>query len=325
MPLGYLTHVADHRDAHHRRAASPATVYRDTIRLAVEAEQFGFDSFWVAQHHGGHQGGYLPSPLVLLAALAEHTSTIRLGTAVVVAPLEHPVRLAEDAAVLDELTGGRLELGLGAGAAPEASARFGVPHEERHQRCFDVFDELLSLVDSDDLVPSAGALRNRLWLASGTRSGADFAAQRGVGLLSGRKSSGPNGPHSGDREAAAHIQSYLTSAETAPRVAVSRPVLPDMDQVDLHSRLSPWIWRGIDSGRFPHGFSASAYLNAGNLYHGDAGAIADQLRTDPAYVLADELLCHSQPITLGFDEQLRLLETLGTKVAPHLDFGRSAS
>lgn len=322
MRLGYLTHVVGDRTT--SGTASRVTVYRDTIRLAVEAEQLGFASFWVAQHHGGHQGGRLPSPLVLLAALAEHTSTIRLGTAVVVAPLEHPVRLAEDAAVLDELTGGRLELGLGAGADAAASARFGVPHEERHQRCFDVLDELLSLVDTDELVPPAGELRERLWLASGTRSGADFAAQRGVGLLSGRKSSGPDGPYSADGEAAAHISSYLSGGGTTRRVAVSRPVLPGMDEADLRPLLAPRIRDGIDSGRFPHGFSAAAYLEAGNLYHGDPDAVCQRLRTDPACVLADDLLCHSQPVTLSVDEQLRVMEALGTKIAPQLVPGYGA-
>ena len=79
MQLGYLTHVAG-TDA--RRA------YRQAIELAVAAEDLGYDTFWLAQHHGGIFGGQLPSPLVLLAAIAERTSTIRLGTAVVAASLE---------------------------------------------------------------------------------------------------------------------------------------------------------------------------------------------------------------------------------------------
>ena len=91
MQLGYLTHVAGH--------GSPAAIYRDTVALAVAAEELGLDAFWVAQHHHGSLEGLLPSPLVLLAAIAERTSVIRLGTAVIAAPLEDPLRLAEDAAV----------------------------------------------------------------------------------------------------------------------------------------------------------------------------------------------------------------------------------
>ncbi len=102
-PVGYFTHVAGR--------GGPAQVYRETVELAVAAEEQGFASFWVAQHHAGALEGLLPSPLVLLAAVAERTATIRLGTAVVAASLEDPRRLAEDAAVLDQLSGGRLELG----------------------------------------------------------------------------------------------------------------------------------------------------------------------------------------------------------------------
>ncbi|MDT7685118.1 MAG: hypothetical protein QOG57_5428, partial [Pseudonocardiales bacterium] len=66
MDLGYLTHVADW--------GAPAEVYRDTIEMAVAAEALGFSSFWVAQHHTRALRGVLPSPLVLLAAVAQRTS-----------------------------------------------------------------------------------------------------------------------------------------------------------------------------------------------------------------------------------------------------------
>lgn len=82
--------------------------------LARTAEEAGFDAFWVSEHHGW-QDGYLPSPLPLLAAAAAVTRRITLATGVVLAPLRHPVQLAEDAAVVDRLSGGRLLLGLGAG------------------------------------------------------------------------------------------------------------------------------------------------------------------------------------------------------------------
>ncbi|WP_374203697.1 LLM class flavin-dependent oxidoreductase [Pseudonocardia sp. ICBG601] len=131
MRLGYLTHVT---------GDDPSRAYRETIRLAERAEELGYDSFWLAQHHDGHLGGRLPSPLVLLAAVAERTRLIRLGTAVVALPLEDPRRLAEDAAVLDALSGGRLELGVGAGGRPRrgatlrASPRRPAPRHRRRAR-----------------------------------------------------------------------------------------------------------------------------------------------------------------------------------------------
>jgi alkanesulfonate monooxygenase SsuD/methylene tetrahydromethanopterin reductase-like flavin-dependent oxidoreductase (luciferase family) len=105
---------------------------------------------------------------------------------VVVAPLEHPRRLAEDAGVLDLLAEGRLQLGLGAGSDAASTAAFGLDHASRHVRCREVIDELRALLTDDERLASAGDLRNRLWWATGSRAGVDAAAARGMGVISGR-------------------------------------------------------------------------------------------------------------------------------------------
>ncbi len=207
MHLGYLTHVAG--------SGAPAAVYRDTIALAVAAEELGFESFWLAQHHDGALEGLLPSPLVLLAAIAERTSVIGLGTAVIAAPLEDPRRLAEDAAVLDELSGGRVELGVGAGADAVAARRFGRDHDRRHVDCASVVDGVRAVLRGRELVPDRPALADRMWWATGSRDGVLAAAARGMGIISGRPA---------DPAVVASLHGYWTGARGEPRVAIARAV-----------------------------------------------------------------------------------------------------
>jgi flavin-dependent trigonelline monooxygenase, oxygenase component len=90
-------------------------VVRHVTRMVEMAEEGGFDIVWAAEHHGIEMT-IAPAPFQLLAHFAAHTSRIRLGTAVVAAPYWHPIKLAGEAALLDLLSGGRLEFGIGKGA-----------------------------------------------------------------------------------------------------------------------------------------------------------------------------------------------------------------
>jgi alkanesulfonate monooxygenase SsuD/methylene tetrahydromethanopterin reductase-like flavin-dependent oxidoreductase (luciferase family) len=111
--------------------------YDDLVPLAVAVEDAGFDALWVSEHHG-LEDGYLPSPLPALAAVASRTTTLVLGTGLALAPLYHPLRLAEDAAVVDQLSGGRLVLGLGMGYAEVEYASYGVDVGSRGTRMADL-------------------------------------------------------------------------------------------------------------------------------------------------------------------------------------------
>lgn len=109
---------------------SMSSYYADCLDEVALADELGFDTVWMSEHHFTRDG-MLPSPLVMGAAIAARTSRIKIGTNILVLPLHHPLTVAEDAAVLDLISGGRLVLGLGQGYAEDEFAALGV---ERRQR-----------------------------------------------------------------------------------------------------------------------------------------------------------------------------------------------
>lgn len=108
-------------------------VYRETFEYVERAESLGIDEVWLTEHHFVDDG-YCPSLLPVAAALAARTRRIRIGTKVILLPLHDPLRLAEDVAVVDILSGGRFDLGLAAGYRAEEFAGFGIPRAERAER-----------------------------------------------------------------------------------------------------------------------------------------------------------------------------------------------
>jgi alkanesulfonate monooxygenase SsuD/methylene tetrahydromethanopterin reductase-like flavin-dependent oxidoreductase (luciferase family) len=107
-----------------------AELYAAMLEQAVWAEAHGFDSVGLSEHHGSDDG-YCPSPVVMAAAVAGRTSSIRILIAALVLPLYDPVRLAEDLAVLDLASGGRVDLVIGAGYRPEEVAMYGLGMDDR--------------------------------------------------------------------------------------------------------------------------------------------------------------------------------------------------
>jgi probable F420-dependent oxidoreductase len=107
--------------------------YREIVDLVRLAETLGYESAWVSEHHGSGDG-YMPSLLPTLGAFAAATDRIKLGTGVVLTPFHDPLRLAEDAATVDLLSGGRLILGLGMGWREEEFRMFGMSLAERVRR-----------------------------------------------------------------------------------------------------------------------------------------------------------------------------------------------
>jgi len=107
-----------------------ADVYAQTMEQIALVDRLGLDLVWFSEHHFV-EDGYLPNFVPVAAAAAAVTSRIRIGTNIALAPFAHPLRLAEDMGILDQLSNGRMELGLGLGYAPHEFAAFGMPRSHR--------------------------------------------------------------------------------------------------------------------------------------------------------------------------------------------------
>jgi luciferase family oxidoreductase group 1 len=115
-------------------SARPSTdIYARALELALASETLGFGSIWLAEHHFSTYG-YLARPLQLATYLAARTTRLRVGTAVIVVPLHHPLIVAEEIATLDLLAGGRVDIGLGRGYQQYEFARLGLQLDQARQR-----------------------------------------------------------------------------------------------------------------------------------------------------------------------------------------------
>src|SRR5256712_2284020 len=117
------------------------TYYKEALEEVTLAEELGFDSVWMEEHHSV-TNHYWPSPLTVLAGFATRTSRVMLGTDILVAAFHHPVRLAEDVALLDVMSDGRVTLGIAIGYKPDEFALYGVELEKRGAR----FQEQLAIM-----------------------------------------------------------------------------------------------------------------------------------------------------------------------------------
>jgi alkanesulfonate monooxygenase SsuD/methylene tetrahydromethanopterin reductase-like flavin-dependent oxidoreductase (luciferase family) len=127
----------------------PAQVFQETTEQIQYAEELGFYSAWLAEHHFSRYGLGV-SQLMLAAKIAALTKRIRLGTAIIVAPLHHPIRLAEDIAMFDQISGGRLEIGFGRGSAAYEYAGYNISREESPARFLETIKIVKGLLTTPD-------------------------------------------------------------------------------------------------------------------------------------------------------------------------------
>jgi natural product biosynthesis luciferase-like monooxygenase protein len=122
--------------------AEGAERFRTIVEQVGFGEDLGFESVWLAEHHFHSFAGFFSAPPVIGAAIAQRTNKMRIGTAVLLLPYHHPLRVAEDYATLDCLSGGRVEFGIGHGFVKWEALTFGIPLDDLRDR----FKENLEVV-----------------------------------------------------------------------------------------------------------------------------------------------------------------------------------
>jgi putative FMN-dependent luciferase-like monooxygenase len=329
--LGFFTRLLDEVAAAER--------YRLATAQIVHAERCGFDAAWVAQHHFHEDEGGLPGPLVFLAQVAAQTSRIRLGTAIVTLPLELPIRVAEDAAVLDLMSGGRLEVGVGPGGNLSAYAAFGLDSAERATLLAEHLQVLRDawagrpLPGGDRLYPSAPDLGERLWQATFTVEGARRAGAAGDGLLLSRTQPRPAGaPHLTLPDIQnPMIDAYLAAlpAGRAPRILASRTVFVTDDRADAlrlaEIGLQRFRGRLARAGRATGDGSVGALIAALDVHLGAPDEVSASLQADSALARATDLAVQVHSIDPPHPFILRSIELVAEVVAPALGWERNGA
>jgi len=322
--LGFFTRLLDQ--------AAAAERYRLAIAQIVHAERCGYDSAWIAQHHFHEDEGGLPAPFVFLSQVAARTARIRLGTGIVTLPLELPIRVAEDAAVLDLMCGGRLEVGIGPGGNLSAYEAFGLDSAERTALLVRYHRVLLDawagrpLPGGDRLYPPNPGLVDRVWQATFTVEGARRAGSAGDGLMLSRTQPRPAAAPDLSLPDIQNpmIDAYLEALPKgrAPRILASRTVFVADDRKEA-MRLAE-----IGLVRLRHRLAATGDLSSGDLigdliaafdvHIGTPDEVIASLQADATLARATDLTVQIHSIDPPHPFILRSIELVAETVAPAL-------
>lgn len=323
--LGFFTRVLDQGTATHR--------YELALEQIRHAEAEGFDAVAVAQHHFDGAEGGLPSPLVFLAHAAAYTSRVRLTTGVITLALENALRVAEDAVVLDRLSGGRLELGFASGGSPAAFTSFGLDFAERRDlfaRKLDAVEAALAgaeVTDGRPLYPDGGTLAERIWIATFSEPWAVEAGRRGHGLMLSRTQPRPEGEPDLPLGALQDrlIDAYLAHlpAGAAPRISVARSVFV-ADDGDRALALAGTGLRkaagfiAATTGRDAATLTPAELVAVTDSHVGEPEVVRAGLAADSAVARATHLSFQVHSIDPPHADVLRSVELLAREVGPAL-------
>ena len=330
--------------------ASPSEVYDGRLRLLAEADKGGFAVYHLAEHHGTPLG-LAPSPAVFLAAAARETTRIRLAPTTFIVPLYDPLRLVQEMAMLDQLSHGRLEIGVGRGSSPLEAAMYGLAPPETAERFDRLMPALLEALETGvfrrpgaegaagEPIPLHVPVHQRphppLWYPSSNPASIPRLGEQGYNVLFGFGFASP--PLDVVREQSKiFFERFRASAArgtvryglpgVTPRFGLMRHVFVAPTDEEAQALARPafadhydsftHLWRKAGSERFSQPLDVDQLLTEGKIYVGSpqtvAGLIAEAVDAGGVNYLAGSFAWGS----LDPDASLRSLQLFRDEVIP---------
>jgi natural product biosynthesis luciferase-like monooxygenase protein len=343
--LHFFEHPAGEKSEHR--------VFREQLDTLRAAEDLGFDSVWAPEHHFT-QYGFCASPMLTLAAMASVTRRVRLGTGVVVLPFNDPVRIAEEGAMIDLMSDGRLELGVGRGFQPVEFKGFGIDQATSGE----IFEEALQIIErawTADTVSFKGkhfnvqehAVRPRplqkphppIWMAAVGRPSFEMAGRHGYNLLcslvpgfDGQTGTGLLDVYRTARHAAGHdpeaqvgalCMVYCAETTAKARQDFGGPVLwyyRTIADYVAHpaGRAAVQSYEGYDATRrFARGVEWDQLLESGALICGNPDVCIKQIKELQRKHGFNHLLCWTRLAGLSHSNVLESMQLFNRYVMPH--------
>jgi len=330
--------VFDHMD---RAGPELGRQFEDRLRLIELYERSGFHAYHLAEHHATPLG-MAPSPSVFLAAVAQRTRTLRFGPLVYTLNLYHPLRLIDEICMLDQMSGGRLELGVGRGISPYEVGYYGVDPATGPERFAEALQVVLKgLMEKrlshagkyftfDDVPMEMEPVQRPhppLWYGANSLESADRLAEQGLNVVVGMNAKGV-GAFAARYRAAWNALGHDDDA--LPLIGLSRHiVVGDTDREAQSAAKRAYVlwydalihlWRahgvGLPRQMIPAEFEGA--LDGGYIVAGSAATVRDRLRRDNDVAGINYCLCRLAFGDLSFEESKRSVDLLAREVMPAL-------
>ena len=330
--------VFDHMD---RAGTDLGRQFEDRLRLIELYERCGFHAYHLAEHHATPLG-MAPSPSVFLAAVAQRTKKLRFGPLVYTLNLYHPLRLIEEICMLDQMSGGRLELGVGRGISPYEVGYYGVDPATGPERFAETLEVVLKGLTEkrlkhsgkyfafDDVPMEMQPVQRPhppLWYGANSLESADRLARQACNTVVGMKAEGVGQFAARYRDAWAALG---RDPAAMPLIGLSRHVVVGDTDKEAQSAakraFALWydalihLWRahgvGLPRQMIPADFEPA--LDGGYIVAGSAATVRDRLKRDNAVAGINYCLCRMAFGDLSFEESSRSVELFAREVMPAL-------